>query len=76
MRGKSTLKNLLSFDAHIVYFQLSKHPFDVVTFDFKKAFEKVPYDVLQELAVRGISGLELHCLRVFVSKNASNSFGR
>ena len=60
MRGKSTFTNLLSFDAHIVNYQLSEYPFDVVTFDFKKAFEKVPYDkILQELAVRCINVREL-----------------
>ena len=44
-------------------------PFDVVTFGFKKAFEKVPHDkVLQELAVRGISVRELQWFASFVSE--------
>ena len=67
--GKSTLTNLLSFDARIVNYQLSEHPFDVVTFDFKKAFENVPHDkALQEFAVRCISGRELQWFASFLSE--------
>jgi hypothetical protein len=40
--GRSTLTNLLQFDAYIADCVAAGHPYDVITFDFCKAFEKVP----------------------------------
>ena len=58
--GKSTLTKMLTFDAYIPNCQLLTHPYDIMSFDFKKAFEKVPHQkVISELVVKGITGQAL-----------------
>ena len=48
--------NFLEFDQHIVKTIIDEHPYDIVCFDFKRAFDKVShYRILQ--AVSGHSGL-------------------
>ena len=60
---------MLTFDAYIVNFQLLKHPYDIMSFDFKKAFEKVPHQkVISELAVKGITGQALEWFSSFLSE--------
>ena len=66
--GKSTLTNMLTIDACIANCQLLKHPCDIMSFDFKKAFEKVPHQkVISELAVKGITGRSLEWFSSFLS---------
>ena len=67
--GKSTLTNMLIFDAYIANFQLLKHPYDIMSSDFKKAFEKVPHQkFISELAVKGIIGRALEWFSSFLSE--------
>ena len=40
---RSTLTNLLNCDAAIVDIMLAGHSYDLLSFDFMKAFDKVPY---------------------------------
>jgi hypothetical protein len=59
-KGKSTLTNLLIFDKYIMDCQLAGHSYDVISFDFKKAFEKAPHSmVVQELKFVGVCGTAL-----------------
>ena len=39
--GRSTLTNLLQSEVTIRDFQLRRHPYDVIAFDFEKAFDKL-----------------------------------
>ena len=47
-KGYSTLKYLLSCDAAIAKYLNVRLAFDVITFDFKRAFDKVPHSLLIE----------------------------
>jgi hypothetical protein len=44
--GRSTVTNLLACDATIVKYIDRKVSFDIIWFDFKRAFDKVPHDLL------------------------------
>jgi exonuclease III len=80
--GKSTLTNLLEFDHHIANALTSGHPYDIVSFDLKKAFDKAPHHRIAEaLAEIGICSRALSWLinflagrsqRVRVADNYSN----
>ena len=55
--GRSTVTNLLSCDAAIADILSANHAYDIVTFDFKAAFDKAPHrHVIQALAQNGIKG--------------------
>jgi hypothetical protein len=55
--NKSTLTNLLVFDACLATIHNSGHPCDVFTFDFSRTFDRVPHEALKsELAAHGIQG--------------------
>ena len=41
--GRSTITNLLQFDAYIFECTAAEHPYDIVIFDFYKAFDKAPH---------------------------------
>ena len=43
IHGRSTLTNLLSFDNRIVDILSKGHPHDIITIDFKKAFDKASH---------------------------------
>ena len=60
---------MLTFDAYIANCQLLKHPYDIMSFDFKKAFEKVPHQKgISELAVKEITGRALEWFSSFLSE--------
>ena len=62
--GRSTVKNMLHFDATIAAILSKNHAYDVISVDFKKAFDKAPYHhVLEALA------------RVCISNRALQWFG-
>ena len=68
MPGKSTLSNLLSCDAVIADLVAGGHCYDIISFDFLKAFDKAPYShVFRELAALGISGKTLDWYVSFLS---------
>ena len=46
--GKSTITNVLSSDAVIASTILKEHAYDIISFDFKSAFDKVPHRVVIE----------------------------
>ena len=45
-KGHLTIKNLLSCDAAIAKYLNVRSAFDIITFDFKRAFDKVPHSLL------------------------------
>ncbi len=66
--GKSTLSNLLTADAVIAGAISAGHPYDVLTFDFKKAFDKAPHRaVIASLSMMGVSGCPLRWFASFLS---------
>ena len=55
--GRSTLSNMLVIDTHIAQLAASCHAVDHKSFDFAKAFNKLPHlAVIETLADHGISG--------------------
>ena len=54
--GRSTVANLLACDAAIVKLLDRKEDFDIISFDFQRAFDKVPHDHL----LQSLSELNLH----------------
>ena len=48
--GRSTISNLLQFDAYISECIAAKHPYDIVMFDFCKAFYKAPHQCVIDAA--------------------------
>ena len=63
---------MLTFDAYVANCQLLKLPYDIMSFDFKKAFEKVPLQkVIFELAVKGITGRALEWFSSFLSERTN-----
>jgi hypothetical protein len=67
-KGRSTLTNLLCAEHEIAECVNNKHPYDVITFDFSRAFDRVPHHLLlHELANRGISGKALVWLQSYLS---------
>ena len=47
-KGNSTVTNILTCDAAIAKYLNVRSAFDAITFDFKRAFDKVPYSLLIE----------------------------
>ena len=55
MTGRSTLSNPLSCDAVIANLVAGGHCYDIISFDFLKAFDKAPHShVIRKLAALGI----------------------
>lgn len=54
--GRSTVSNLLSFDSVIAEYINNNESFDIITFDFKRAFDKVPHIKL----INVLTKLKLH----------------
>jgi ribonucleases P/MRP protein subunit RPP40 len=54
--GRSTVSNLLACDAAIASFLDKREPFDIISFDFERAFDKVPHDLL----LQTLGELNLH----------------
>ena len=44
--GRSTLTNVLTFDKNIVECINAVHPYNILSFDFQKAFDKAPINIL------------------------------
>ena len=66
--GRSTLTNLLSTDANISNILSKKHSFDIISFDFLKAFEKAPHHhVVAAIAELGIKGRSLDWFTSFLA---------
>ena len=69
--GKSTLTNLLTTDRLIADAVAAGHPYDIVSFDFRKAFDKAPHHRIIESAFRmGICGQALSWLSDFLSSRS------
>jgi hypothetical protein len=67
-KGKSTLTNLLQCDSHISECLAKRHPFDIVTFDFCKAFDKASHrSVIEAAADLGVHGKALQFISSFLS---------
>ena len=66
--GRSTVTNLLVTDAHIGDILACKHAYDVICFDFVKAFDKAPHRyVLKALADLGINGNTLDWFKSYLT---------
>jgi ribonuclease P/MRP protein subunit RPP40 len=55
-RGRSTVANLLACDASLIRYLDEGKSFDIFSFDFQRAFDKVPHDLLLE----SLDSLGLH----------------
>ena len=44
--GRSTLTNLLVTETYIKQLAATEHAYDIITFDFAKAFDKAPHDAV------------------------------
>ncbi len=68
VRGRSTETNILSCDKHVVDYLNAKHPYDVITFDFRKAFDKAPHQHVISAAMNvGIGGKALSWISSFLT---------
>ena len=56
MAGCSTLSNLLNCDSLVADLVNENEPFDIVSFDFKRAFDKMPHALL----IEALNDLKLH----------------
>jgi hypothetical protein len=66
--GRSTQTNLLSADACIAALVSANHAFDIIYFDFAKAFDKAPHHaVLRALSEHGVRGTALNWFASFLS---------
>ena len=55
INGRSTLTNMLCFDAALADVLSRDHAYDIVAFDFKKTFDKAPHHhVLEALRKLGV----------------------
>ena len=63
---RSSVTNLLVFDSFITNAASVRHPFDIVSFDFKKAFDKTHEYVIQAASNIGINGKALDWLTNFL----------
>ena len=58
--GRSTLTNLFTADYQMSSFIAANHPFDLISLDFKKAFDKMPHDrVIESLSSKEFGGTAL-----------------
>ena len=66
--GRYTLTNLLAADYQMSSFIAANHPFDIIIFDFKKAFDKMPHDrIIESLNSKRVSGTALLCFSSFLT---------
>jgi hypothetical protein len=66
--GRSTLTNLLASESVIANFASVRHPYDILSFDFEKAFDKAPHQrVIDAVAALGVGGSALSWLNSFLS---------
>ena len=66
--GRSTMTNLLDCEAKIAEIISDGHPYDIISFDFAKAFDKAPHDkVVNAIAALGIIGRALEWLSSFLA---------
>ena len=66
--GKSTLTNLLSCESTISEIEAAGHAYDILTFDFTKAFDRVQHShVISSAADLGIEGTALKWISSFLS---------
>ena len=66
--GKSTVTNIIACDAAITDVMLAGHAYDLLSFDFKAAFDKVPHRcVVEALAGIGVAGTALRWFDSFLS---------
>ena len=65
---RSTLTYLLVCDANVATLLFNKHPFDIISFDFVKAFNKVPHhSVISALMNIGIRETALRWFSSFLT---------
>ena len=66
--GKSTVTNLLQFDTCIADYLDAGHAYDVIMFDFCKAFDKAPHQCVVDAAAHlGICGMALKWISSFIT---------
>jgi hypothetical protein len=66
--GKSTVTNALACDAAIADVMLAGHAYDLLSFDFKAAFDKLPHrSVITALSGLGVGGTALNWFSSFLS---------
>ena len=66
--NRSTSTNLLYVENIIIDVTNNKEPYDILTFDFSRAFDRVPHHLLlKELARRGITRVALRWIKSFLS---------
>jgi hypothetical protein len=62
--GRSTTTSLLAFDTYISNIISAGHPYNVVSFDFQKAFDKAPHqDVIDALVRVGVNDQALSWIK-------------
>jgi Reverse transcriptase (RNA-dependent DNA polymerase)/Endonuclease-reverse transcriptase len=65
--GRSTVTNVLTADNHIADAISAGHPYDILTFDFKKAFDRAPHrSVITCLSNLGVAGSSLRWFASFL----------
>jgi ribonuclease P/MRP protein subunit RPP40 len=68
VEGRSTLTNHLECDRHIAKCLADGCAYDIITFDFQKAFDKAPHQcVIDAAASFGLSSRSIHWLASFLS---------
>ena len=66
--GRSTISNLLCAENELANAHNSKESYEIITFDFSRAFDRVPHHLLlNELAAHGITGSALQWVQSFLS---------
>ena len=69
--GKSTVTNIIVFDAAIADAVAAGHAYNVISFDLKAAFDKAPHKfVLEALSDMGVSGTLLRWFYSFLSSRS------
>ena len=72
-RSRSTVTNTLACDATIANVILAGHGYDLLSFDFKAAFDKVPHRyVIEALAGTEITSTALNWFNCFLSRHSQS----
>ena len=74
INNRSTIKNLLITKRHLTEAANSRESMDVISFDFSRAFNRIPYNkLLAALSNRGVSGRALEWIQSRVAPKEINA---
>ena len=75
--GRSTVTNSAACDLLIADCVSLGHPYDIITIDLQKAFDKIPHSsIIEALSCRGITGSALAWYASFLSNNSAGAHWR